>query len=76
LKWIIEKIKNFWEATHLMYKIREEKKRGTWTLPYGQTLKLIYLIYKISSFLDDVRHRHLPIGPAGSPQQQPVDLWP
>jgi hypothetical protein len=29
LKWIIEKIKNFWEATHLMYKIREEKKRGT-----------------------------------------------
>jgi len=39
-----------WEATHLMYKIREEKKRGTWTLPYGQTLKLIYLICTISYF--------------------------
>jgi len=31
-----------------MYRIREEKKRGTWTLPYGQTLKLIYLICTIS----------------------------
>ncbi len=28
------------------------------------------------TFLDDVRHRHPPTGPAGSSQQQPVDLWP
>ncbi len=28
------------------------------------------------TFLDDVCHRHPPIGPAGGPQQQPVDLWP
>jgi hypothetical protein len=29
LKWIIEKNLKIWEATHLMYRIREEKKRGT-----------------------------------------------
>jgi hypothetical protein len=23
-----------------------------------------------------VRHKHPPTGPAGGPQQQPVDLWP